>query len=925
MRLNKTMKKSLAVVLSMAMVATSTTFYSTTAKAATLDEMVASTEYNLALNKKSTPYPGVVEGNIANINNGVFGGIGQQAAISYSGWGYAGESYVVIDLGDYYDASTLDQVVIQYKDEAENDTVITRGYAIQYSVDGINYTTVAETAVVAALDENRCTTDDVSGATGAVRYVRAYYPKTADFGMQITEFAVLDTDLNAATVEVEKCDDAAGVAVVSDDFNSITYSITAGENQEDYVYMVYLDDTKEIGTQVSADVEYTVTDIAGGIHTVKVVSLYDGKVSEGIISDEVTVEDYYTYYQTSLREVIQGRHNLVNVNYNNEPKIISTTQLYDESTEEKPVETTYTIEAAQMAAFDGKLPTGESSTQALRTQKGIQPAEVVIDLGVAYTPRQFEKVMLAYSNNRTYAQTTMISFSSDNENYIEVGGSADYKCSIGGGDTVEINEVPIDAEKIDTYLQTENSVRYIKITLSGGSVTWGYVINEIGVIINCDVDESEIFTGKDPIEAPVLESKVYTAEVLVADVEDTDYYTVTANSGGIEAGSYDVELTLTDPEHYRWSDDRKGKETTKTISFEITQADNEWTKELTMESWAYGEEAKTPEAEAKFGEAVYTYSTSEDGEYTPEVPENAGTYFVKAEVAETANYKGLTATAEFTIVKAEQDAPEGIETVASTLETNADGKITNVTDAMEYRAADDEEYKAVEGTEIADVLSGTYYVRYKETENYNASAETEVVVETGRKLAVTLGQGTGYVIEAVTAGVTEVEYGKEYSFKVTINKGYKKDAAFAVKANGEKVEANAEGVYKVVVTADTEITVEGVVADVPQTTAQNPTQKDPTTTPAKKTLGKTTVTTATKKMAAKKVSIKFKKVKGAKKYTVQISATKKFKKVLVKKTVKKVKATITSKKIANKKTLFVRVKAVGAKKWSKVKKIKIKK
>ncbi len=93
----------------------------------------------------------------------------------------------------------------------------------------------------------------------------------------------------------------------------------------------------------------------------------------------------------------------------------------------------------------------------------------------------------------------------------------------------------------------------------------------------------------------------------------------------------------------------------------------------------------------------------------------------------------------------------------------------------------------------------------------------------------------------------------------------------------------------------------------------------------KKALGKTTVKSASKKKAATKVKLTFKKVKGAKKYQVQISKTKKFKKVLVKKTVRKVSVTIKSKKIKNQKKLYVRIRAVGAKKWSKAKKIKIKK
>lgn len=103
-----------------------------------------------------------------------------------------------------------------------------------------------------------------------------------------------------------------------------------------------------------------------------------------------------------------------------------------------------------------------------------------------------------------------------------------------------------------------------------------------------------------------------------------------------------------------------------------------------------------------------------------------------------------------------------------------------------------------------------------------------------------------------------------------------------------------------------------------------PTTAAPKTT-KKKVLKKTTVSKASKKKASKKVSITFKKVQGAKKYQVQIAVNKKFKKVLVRKTVKKVKITITSKKLKNKKKLYVRVKAVGAKKWSKVKRIKIRK
>ncbi len=92
-----------------------------------------------------------------------------------------------------------------------------------------------------------------------------------------------------------------------------------------------------------------------------------------------------------------------------------------------------------------------------------------------------------------------------------------------------------------------------------------------------------------------------------------------------------------------------------------------------------------------------------------------------------------------------------------------------------------------------------------------------------------------------------------------------------------------------------------------------------------KSLKRTTVKKAVKKKSAKKIRLTFKKVKGAKKYMVQFSTTKKFKKILVKKKVKKVKVTISNRKFRNKKKLYVRVRAIGAKKWSKVKRVKIKK
>ena len=933
MKLGKTMKKGFAVVLSLAMVGTSVTVSNTAmADAASRAETIAliqSETSNLALGRNVTVLPNMQPNEGGANGDGVKlitdGDVtGSHIATAFN----TADTSFVIDLGKTYSAEGIEQIAVQYKEKNTGDTPV-KGYQIQYSDNGIDYYDVKTVEAQADADnptwaeegQENLDVQDVTAEEGkAVQYVKLSYPDGYAWGIQVREIAVLDTDGDVTEATVEKCDDAESVTVKSEDYNSITYNITAKEGQVEagYKYIVYLDGVTQIGSQVDAGTDYTVTNVSGGVHTVKVVAYYDGKVSAGITSEEVEVTD--------VSAVVTGTRNLTNVNNNADAKVTSVSEFYDEN---------FSLETSGVV-FDGLIPTGEGNSVALRT-KGT-PAEVVIDLGANYTPAQFEQVILAYSNPRTYAATTAIAFSTDDTEYIEVGGSTGYECKKDGGGVADLNVVPLDAEKLAAY--GKNYVRYIKITLSEGQFGWGYVVNEISVILDRDVSKAEIYVeGKSPVEVPAIADKEYTGDIVTADIADTEYYTVTENNGGVDVGTYNVTLTLKNPAEYYWSNDKTGTETTRTLTFDVTKADNEWLSGLTIESWVYGEEAKTPSAEAKHGDVVYTYSTSEDGTYEETVPENAGTYYVKAEVMETANYAGLEGvTQPFEIEKAEQVAPEGIEAVKSTLAENADGKITNVTAEMEYRADGEEEYTSIEGTEIADVLAGTYYVRYKEKENYKPSADVEVVVESGRKLAVSLTQGTGYVLEAVNTDDTEVEYGTSYEFKVAISSGYKKGSAFAVKVNGEVVEPDAEGVYTVEVTEDIEVTVEGIVEDVPAVTTPRPTTPQATTpqpttpqkttapkTTTKKVLRRTTVKKASKKKASKKVSITFKKVTGAKKYQVQISTTKKFKKILVKKTVKKVKVTITSKKLKNKKKLYVRVKAVGAKRWSRVKKITIKK
>lgn len=153
-----------------------------------------------------------------------------------------------------------------------------------------------------------------------------------------------------------------------------------------------------------------------------------------------------------------------------------------------------------------------------------------------------------------------------------------------------------------------------------------------------------VTVNKKEVQLPTAKSKAYTGSALTADVAATDLYAVTENNGGTNVGKYDVKLTLTDPVNYAFA----GVEgAVATLEFEITKADNEITMPSSIADInCCGE--PTIGATAKDGATVtYVYSTAEDGEYgdKPEGGFVAGTYYVKAVAADTANLNGVTSQA----------------------------------------------------------------------------------------------------------------------------------------------------------------------------------------------------------------------------------------------------------------------------------------
>lgn len=193
------------------------------------------------------------------------------------------------------------------------------------------------------------------------------------------------------------------------------------------------------------------------------------------------------------------------------------------------------------------------------------------------------------------------------------------------------------------------------------------------------------------------------------------------------------------------------------------------------------------------------------GAYTAEITELTG--------ADKGNYK-LPATGlkcKFSIKKAPKGAPV-VQGVAETVSAKADGKITNVDAAMEWRAKDSGEYQAVpEGAiELSGLAAGTYEVRYRADDDLDASAATKVTVATGRKLAVALpAEQVGYKL---TADATELDWHGSATLTISIEDGYFADSlTYAVKVNGGAVTLNERSEFTVQdVEGDVRVTVEGV-------------------------------------------------------------------------------------------------------------------
>ena len=223
--------------------------------------------------------------------------------------------------------------------------------------------------------------------------------------------------------------------------------------------------------------------------------------------------------------------------------------------------------------------------------------------------------------------------------------------------TYDNNTKASDEAKVTVEIISNNYAGTLEKTFTILPKTINTAITQLTAPVKNEVPQTEIETDEytaTVVWSPEVTDKfvyntVYTATITITPKTN---YTVK----GIAENGYTVSgaQTVTN----------EADSATVTVVYSATENknSNEFTQPLAITGWTYGETANTPTAEAKYGTIKYTYSNTADGMYTEEVPTNAGTYYVKATVEETADYSGLESNAvEFTIL------PKKIDTAITQL------------------------------------------------------------------------------------------------------------------------------------------------------------------------------------------------------------------------------------------------------------------
>ena len=301
------------------------------------------------------------------------------------------------------------------------------------------------------------------------------------------------------------------------------------------------------------------------------------------------------------------------------------------------------------------------------TGEAIVPTTVTVKDGTTVIPAS--EYTVTYGNNTNAGKATVTVKDRDDGNYV-VSGTATFTIT-----KAELSGVTVSL-KDWTYGDTAKTPT-ISGNLGGGNVTYQYKADNASTYTNTVPTNAGTYT----VKATVAESANYKAATATGSftiapktvtnaavtLSQTSYaYTgrafqpsVTVKDGTTVIPASEYTVAYTDNINVGTAtvtvSDRAGGNyvVSGTATFTITKAALSGVS-VSLGGWTYGDTAKTPTVSGNLGNASVTYqykaADAADETYTNVVPTNAGTYTVKATVAESANYAAATATRNFTIV-----------------------------------------------------------------------------------------------------------------------------------------------------------------------------------------------------------------------------------------------------------------------------------
>ena len=301
------------------------------------------------------------------------------------------------------------------------------------------------------------------------------------------------------------------------------------------------------------------------------------------------------------------------------------------------------------------------------TGEAIVPTTVTVKDGTTVIPAS--EYTVTYGNNTNAGKATVTVKDQDGGNYV-VSGTATFTIT-----KAELSGVTVSL-KGWTYGDTAKTPT-VSGNLGGGNVTYQYKADNASTYISTVPTNAGTYT----VKATVAESANYKAATatgsftiapktvtnVAVTLSQTSYaYTgrafqpsVTVKDGTTVIPASEYTVVYTDNINVGTAtvtvSDRAGGNyvVSGTATFTITKAALSGVS-VSLGGWTYGDTAKTPTVSGNLGNANVTYqykaADAADETYTNVVPTNAGTYTVKATVAESANYAAATATRNFTIV-----------------------------------------------------------------------------------------------------------------------------------------------------------------------------------------------------------------------------------------------------------------------------------